>query len=706
MDQSARSRSRYQVPMDCISRSRSQSRPSPAISIELDNVLSQPQCFAFPSLEHPSDSKPSDMQSPLSHSADDQLSLNPSGTASPGTSNIPISSSRLSRRPLIVHDTLPFSTLHEYPSLAHVFISSHVRRYSYPITPPDHDPTTALRAYAGHLSSLPSWGLYGPSRTAASDAPSEHRSFHRRMRKTSFDHTVSKGRILPGILGRQRINWRLPLPGSIMGTKRPADPHAESMPRTDPPSIHTSYPLSEAPEIAPRSSLTHHIPPISHHRSNSSFPSAPFFTAPGYDGFFDLHATRSLPHDYPPILTTLDGPRKVSSYREIPQSDLSTTPYSPYSSPPLTSDEGLSAATVKTSTAVAESHARFNSTGVEGGLERQDIIGLMYTSGGEATSLPQQPFTHVDPTQILPVDYGENGFSSLRPSPSSDGWSSSFASSTVASPIAWKSTASPDPPPTVNLRSSTSTPDLTPAEKGGSKSEEEETGPTIWAPSAPSAGGRNSSVLPKLSSSSTRPRSSTTSNTPLPLPLPLPGSRLSPSSRIGAGAAVSGTLAPASSPSFQSIFNAALDEYTKTTGNDLINHPLSIKIESCRSPDDVLGVLQEQTRVFREFRRGNKNPMKAFEPTVNALYSLSAVLPEAHPPASAIFSGVAILLQVRIVLHLNTSLVTLMPSNIRRSRTSTPVMMNLLTSLTTSRTSCNASRFIELLLRIIQRWLY
>jgi hypothetical protein len=81
----------------------------------------------------------------------------------------------------------------------------------------------------------------------------------------------------------------------------------------------------------------------------------------------------------------------------------------------------------------------------------------------------------------------------------------------------------------------------------------------------------------------------------------------------------------ASSPSFQSVFNAALYEYTKHTENDLINHPLSIKIESCRSPGDVLGVLQEQARVFREFREGNKKLMKVIEPTVNVLYTLSGV---------------------------------------------------------------------------------
>jgi len=342
-----------------------------------------------------------------------------------------------------------------------------------------------------------------------------------------------------------------------------------------------------------------------------------------------LHATHSLPHDYPPILTTVDGSRHVPSYHENPHSNLSTTPYSPHTSPPLTSDEGLSAAAVAASAAVAESYARLNLTGVdEGGLEYPNMIDFMYTNGVEATNLSHQPFTHVDPTQILPVDHGENGFSSLHPSPSSDGWGNGFASSSAASPeprdasnastppsaegssnrqgtrkiastkriqdavvrsafARKKSTAGSDAPPTAQLRSSTSTPDLTSATKGP-KSEDGETAPTVctnchttntplWrrdpegqplcnacglfyklhgvvrplslktdvikkrnrASGAPSAGARKNSVLPKLASSSTRPRSSTTSNTPLALP----GSRLSPGSRMGPGAAVAGSLA-------------------------------------------------------------------------------------------------------------------------------------------------------------------
>jgi len=232
----------------------------------------------------------------------------------------------------------------------------------------------------------------------------------------------------------------------------------------------------------------------------------------------------------------------------------------------------------------------------------------------------------------MPAEHGENGFSSLHPSPSSDGWGNGFISSTAASPeprdasngssppsaegppaitqqgarkiastkriqdaaarsvVTRRKSTVMDPPPITQLRSSTSTPDLISAMgHGGVKSEDGETAPTIctncqttntplWrrdpegqplcnacglfyklhgvvrplslktdvikkrnrASGAPNSGTRkNNPGLPKIVSSSTRPRSSTTSNTPLALP----GSRLSPGSRVGAGAAVAGSLA-------------------------------------------------------------------------------------------------------------------------------------------------------------------
>lgn len=59
-----------------------------------------------------------------------------------------------------------------------------------------------------HPSSLPSLGLHGLSRaTFSTTAPPENFSFPRHVRKTSFDHTVSRAGILP-VLGRHQVNGR------------------------------------------------------------------------------------------------------------------------------------------------------------------------------------------------------------------------------------------------------------------------------------------------------------------------------------------------------------------------------------------------------------------------------------------------------------------------------------------------------------------
>ncbi|KAI9442111.1 hypothetical protein H4582DRAFT_2109820 [Lactarius indigo] len=611
MDWRAMSRSRSRVPMDW--------RPR----IQFDSVLSHPERLAFPSLEHPSDSKPSHMHGLHRHSVDGKLTLPSSGSAPPATPNLPIGNGRHSPASSTTHNpfSLPVVPEHagHHPHAETHPSGPHGTRYSHPI-PADHH-SADLHSYAGHPSSLPSFGLYGLSRAAASTAtPLEQRSFPRHVRKTSFDHTVSKDGILAGLLGRHQVNGR-PQPDTLIGTKRRADsPHAESMLRADPPSVQAS-PIVESPDTVHRFSLSHHHPtPSSNHSSGGSFPSAPFnFTYPGYDAFFDLHAAHSLPHDYPPILT--DSSRHAPSYQEHPHSHLSTAAYSPHTT---------------VSAVVSESYARLNATNLAGvedpSMGFSNLMGMMYTNGVDAASLSHQPFTHVDPTQILPAEHGgENGFTSLHPSPSSDGWGNGFISSAAASPeprdastgssppsaegpsatthrriastkriqdavarsvVARKKSTAHEHPPTTQLRSSTSTPDLISAmSHGGVKSEDGETAPTIctncqttntplWrrdpegqplcnacglfyklhgvvrplslktdvikkrnrASGAPNSGTRkNNPGLPKLVSSSTRPRSSTTSNTPLALP----GSRLSPGSRVGASASatVAGSLA-------------------------------------------------------------------------------------------------------------------------------------------------------------------
>jgi len=191
---------------------------------------------------------------------------------------------------------------------------------------------------------------------------------------------------LAGLLGRHQVNGR-PQPDSLIGTKRRADsPHAESMLRADPPSVQAS-PIVESLDMAHRFSLSHHHPtPSSNRPPGGAFPSAPFnFTFTGYDAYFDLHSTHSLPHDFPPVLAATDGSRHAPSYQGHSHSGLSTAPYSPHTSPPLAPSEGLSAAA---SAVVAESYARLNANNLAGmedpPIDYSNLMGMVYANGVDA----------------------------------------------------------------------------------------------------------------------------------------------------------------------------------------------------------------------------------------------------------------------------------------------------------------------------------
>lgn len=45
---------------------------------------------------------------------------------------------------------------------------------------------------------------------------------------------------------------------------------------------------------------------------------------------------------------------------------------------------------------------------------------------------------------------------------------------------------------------------------------------------------------------------------------------------------------------YQSIFDSALQEYTKKTKKDLSSNPLFPKLQSCGSPDDIIIILRQQ----------------------------------------------------------------------------------------------------------------
>ena len=77
------------------------------------------------------------------------------------------------------------------------------------------------------------------------------------------------------------------------------------------------------------------------------------------------------------------------------------------------------------------------------------------------------------------------------------------------------------------------------------------------------------------------------------------------------------------SSNFDTLFNAALVEYTKQTGKDLRNHPLASEINSCDSPDSILRIFQEQAEKFDEFRKGDKQLFNCLGPIIKVLHAFS-----------------------------------------------------------------------------------
>jgi hypothetical protein len=129
------------------------------------------------------------------------------------------------------------------------------------------------------------------------------------------------------------------------------------------------------------------------------------------------------------------------------------------------------------------------------------------------------------------------------------------------------------------------------------------------------------------------------------------------------------------SSTFEALLNAALTEYTKQTGIGLWDHPLTSKISGCDNPDSVLRVFQEQAQAFDKFREGDTRLFKWLRPVVTMLNNISietriasAILvspetfrcysfrglelsiPKAFPRTNSVFSGILILLSVRISL--------------------------------------------------------
>ena len=122
---------------------------------------------------------------------------------------------------------------------------------------------------------------------------------------------------------------------------------------------------------------------------------------------------------------------------------------------------------------------------------------------------------------------------------------------------------------------------------------------------------------------------------------------------------------------YHPIFNEALKEYKRKTGNDLTTHPLAEEIKACDSPDAILSVLQGKANELDQ--SGDERFTTWLTPTVNVLNALSATLGQGvgtvgpsmlphqnstypyddfqvFPPTKIIFSGISILLVVSFLL--------------------------------------------------------
>jgi hypothetical protein len=88
------------------------------------------------------------------------------------------------------------------------------------------------------------------------------------------------------------------------------------------------------------------------------------------------------------------------------------------------------------------------------------------------------------------------------------------------------------------------------------------------------------------------------------------------------------SLPTTSCPSFQSIFNSALECYTKQTGIELTKHPTAYKLQNCHSPEDVIQLLLERESEFKDYRDKYRKLLNCIRPVVQVVHAFAGVLGE------------------------------------------------------------------------------
>ena len=83
------------------------------------------------------------------------------------------------------------------------------------------------------------------------------------------------------------------------------------------------------------------------------------------------------------------------------------------------------------------------------------------------------------------------------------------------------------------------------------------------------------------------------------------------------------------SASFQEIFDKALADYREQIDVELDKHPFIDELQGRDSPDDVLKLLEEKAKTFKDYRDGNRKLIDWISPLVKVVHTLSGVLGDA-----------------------------------------------------------------------------
>lgn len=74
------------------------------------------------------------------------------------------------------------------------------------------------------------------------------------------------------------------------------------------------------------------------------------------------------------------------------------------------------------------------------------------------------------------------------------------------------------------------------------------------------------------------------------------------------------------------ILDAALSDYKRNTGKELLDYPLATELQRCGTVDAVLAILQDQSRAFQQFKDGDQGLMKWIGPLVQVIFAFSGTL--------------------------------------------------------------------------------